>query len=296
MKIMFPHFPINVNIFDIFVILLFTSKYNQMKTIQFFSGITILFFCINVDAQNVGVGTLTPTEKLTVRQNGIGISQEDISAATKVGFYTVQGFAYVQTHTNDNLLFSTNNGAIQMTLTTAGNVGIGTSAPNARLVVTRGTSATAFDGTAAFAGTTHVSHFNYGTAEDTYIRGGKDNGRVFLADNPGGAVGIGTQNTAGYKLAVSGNIRTKEVVVETGWADFVFAKEYKLLPLSEVESFIKTNNHLPDIPSAIEIQTNGLKVGEMQTKAMQKIEELTLYIIEMKKEMEALKNIIDQKK
>ncbi len=269
---------------------------NQMKTIQFFSGISILFFCMNVDAQNVGIGTALPTEKLTVRQNGIGISQEDGTGVTKVGFYTYSGYAYVQTHTNNDLLFSTNNGSIQMTLTTAGNVGIGNAAPNARLVVTRGTSATAFDGTAAFAGTTNISHFNYGTTEDTYIRGGKDNARVFLADNIGGAVGIGTYTTAGYKLAVNGNIRSKEVVVETGWADFVFAKEYKLLPLSEVESFIKTNKHLPDVPSAIEIQTNGLKVGEMQTKAMQKIEELTLYIIEMKKEMEAMKNIIDQKK
>jgi hypothetical protein len=267
-----------------------------MNTTKLFSTISVLFFCMNVFAQNVGIGTPLPTEKLTVRQNGIGISQEDESGATKVGFYTFGASAYIQTHTNNNLLFSTNNGSIQMTLTTAGNVGIGNAAPNARLVVTRGSSATAFDGTAAFAGTTHVSHFNYGTAEDTYIRGGKDNGRVFLADNPGGAVGIGTQNTAGYKLAVSGNIRSKEVVVETGWADFVFAKEYKLPPLFEVEKFIKANNHLPDVPSAMEIQTNGLKVGEMQTKAMQKIEELTLYIIEMKKEIEALKTIVDQKK
>jgi hypothetical protein len=267
-----------------------------MKTIQFFSTIIMLFFCINAHAQNVGVGTLTPAEKLTVRQDGIGISQEDGTGATKVGFYTFGAFAYVQTHTNNNLLFSTNNGSIQMTLTTAGNVGIGATAPNARLSVTRGSSATAFDGTAAFAGTTHISHFNYGTAEDTYIRGGKDNARVFLADNTGGAVGIGTYTTAGYKLAVGGNIRSKEVVVETGWADFVFAKEYKLPNLFEVEKFIKLNNHLPNIPSAAEIQTNGLKVGEVQTKMMQKIEELTLYIIEMKKEIEALKIIVDQKK
>lgn len=267
-----------------------------MKTIQFFSTIGLLFFCINVHAQNVGIGTPLPTEKLTVRQDGIGISQENSTSATKVGFYTSNGFAYVQTHTNNDLLFSTNNGSIQMTLSTAGNVGIGNSAPNARLSVTRGSSVTAFDGTAAFAGTTNVSHFNYGTAEDTYIRGGKDNAKVILADNIGGAVGIGTATTAGYKLAVNGNVRSKEVVVETGWADFVFAKDYKLPHLFEVEKFIKLNKHLPDIPSAAEIQTNGLKVGEVQTKMMQKIEELTLYIIEMKKEIEALKIIVDQKR
>ena len=267
-----------------------------MKSLRLLSTINILLLCNNVFAQNVGVGTLLPTEKFTVSQVGIGISQEDPTAVTKVGFWTSSGGAYVQTHTNTPLWFSTNNGSIQMALTTAGNVGIGISTPNARLVVTRGSSTSAFDGTAAFAGTTHISHFNYGTAEDTYIRGGKDNGRVFLADNAGGAVGIGTYNTGLYKLAVGGSIHGNEVVVETGWADFVFAKDYKLPSLIEVEKYIKANNHLPEIPSAEEIQTNGLKVGEVQTKMMQKIEELTLYIIEMKKEIEALKLIVDQKK
>ncbi len=102
-----------------------------------------------------------------------------------------------------------------------------------------------------------------------------------------GNVGIGTTNPT-YKLSVNGNIRSKEVVVETGWADYVFDKRYKLPLLSEVEKYINTNNHLPDIPSAIEIQTNGLKLGELQTKMMQKIEELTLYIIEQNKRIELL--------
>ncbi len=263
-----------------------------MKSLQIFTTIAILILCNNVFAQNVGVGTITPTEKLTVSQAGIGISQQDPTGVTKIGFYTVAGGAYLQTHTNNNLWFSTNNGFPQMVLTTAGNIGIGTTTPGATLSVLRGT---AFDGTATFSGTTHTSHFNYSFSEDTYIRGGKDNAKVYLADNLGGAVGIGTTNTAGYKLAVNGNIRSKEVVVETGWADYVFAKDYKLPSLKDVEKYIKENNHLPEIPSAEEIQINGLKVGEVQTKMMQKIEELTLYIIEMKKEIEILKLIVDHK-
>jgi hypothetical protein len=103
-----------------------------------------------------------------------------------------------------------------------------------------------------------------------------------------GNIGIGTANPT-YKLAVNGTIRTKEVIVETGWADFVFEKDYKLPSLKEVEQFIKNNKHLPEIPSAQEIQKNGLSVGEIQTKMMQKIEELTLYVIELQKQIDELK-------
>jgi hypothetical protein len=108
---------------------------------------------------------------------------------------------------------------------------------------------------------------------------------------PGTAqLGINCLPQPGYQLAVNGNIRGKEVVVETGWADFVFDKKYMLPALSEVEKFIGQNKHLPGIPSAQEIQTNGLNVGEVQTKMMQKIEELMLYVIALKKEIEELKN------
>jgi hypothetical protein len=110
-----------------------------------------------------------------------------------------------------------------------------------------------------------------------------------------GNLGIGTQPSSYYKLAVNGFVRSKEVVVETGWADYVFAKDYKLPSLIEVEKYIKANNHLPEIPSAKEIQENGLKVGEVQTKMMQKIEELTLYIIEQNKRIEALEKMVNTK-
>ena len=102
-------------------------------------------------------------------------------------------------------------------------------------------------------------------------------------------VGIGTSNPTS-KLSVNGNIRSKEVVVETGWADYVFDDGYKLPSLQVVEKYIDSSNHLPGIPSALDIQTNGLKLGELQTKMMAKIEELTLYVIKLNKEIELLKN------
>ncbi len=98
----------------------------------------------------------------------------------------------------------------------------------------------------------------------------------------------------GYKLYVEQGILTEKVKVavatSAAWADYVFANDYHLKPLSEVESFIKENKHLPNIPSATELEKEGLDLGVMQSLQMAKIEELTLYMIEMKKEIEILKN------
>ncbi|HUM48422.1 MAG TPA: hypothetical protein PLD84_15930, partial [Chitinophagales bacterium] len=125
--------------------------------------------------------------------------------------------------------------------------------------------------------------------------GGGD--QVFLASN--GTVGIGTSDTKGYKLGVDGSIVCEEVKVKLSqnWPDYVFADEYKLLSLAEVENAIQLNKHLPGIPSAKEIHEDGLNVGEMQKLMMQKIEELTLYVIDLQKqnndlrsEMTSLKN------
>nr|WP_319570994.1 hypothetical protein [uncultured Draconibacterium sp.] len=108
---------------------------------------------------------------------------------------------------------------------------------------------------------------------------------------PNGNVGIGTTKTNGYKLAVDGIIGTREIVVNTDiWSDFVFNNDYKLKSLAEVEKFIEENKHLPDIPSEKEVKENGVQVGEMNAKLLQKIEELTLYMIDMNKEVKALKN------
>lgn len=110
-----------------------------------------------------------------------------------------------------------------------------------------------------------------------------------------GSLKVGNVATpVGYKMYVEQGILTEKVKVAVAsspaWADYVFAADYKLKPLSEVEKFIDENNHLPNIPSADELVKEGLDLGKMQALQMEKIEELTLYLIEMKKEIEVLKN------
>ena len=114
----------------------------------------------------------------------------------------------------------------------------------------------------------------------------KDNGNSYLS---GGNVGIGVDNTRtlNNKLEVNGTIRCREVLVESStWPDYVFAKDYKLKSITEVDNYIKANNHLPDMPAASEVEQNGVKLSELNTKLLQKVEELTLYLIEQNKQLQ----------
>jgi len=106
----------------------------------------------------------------------------------------------------------------------------------------------------------------------------------------GGSIGIGTNNTNGYKLAVAGSVVAEEIVVklQQNWPDFVFKENYKKPDLSDVENYIKKHGHLPKIPDAEEITNKGVNIGEMQAKLLEKIEELTLYLIEQDKKIEKL--------
>ncbi len=118
---------------------------------------------------------------------------------------------------------------------------------------------------------------------------------------PVGAVGIGTpltNNPNGYTLAVNGKIGAKDVQVETAsttWPDYVFAKDYHLPSLTEVEKYIQENKHLENVPSAKEIEKNGHSLGEMDKILLKKVEELTLYVIQQQKEIEELKKKLERK-
>lgn len=125
------------------------------------------------------------------------------------------------------------------------------------------------------------------------------NGTTFTEEMTlvGGNLGIGTKSPGNYRLAVEGKIGAREVNVTTsGWSDYVFDDDYRLPSLSEVESYIKQNKHLPEVPSEAEVKENGINVGEMNALLLKKVEELTLYLIEANKNFESLQLEVEQLK
>jgi hypothetical protein len=109
-----------------------------------------------------------------------------------------------------------------------------------------------------------------------------------------GNVGIGNANPD-QKLTVNGKIKCEEVdVVVDVPADYVFENDYSLMPLTEVARYIRENKHLPNVPNAQTLKENGWPVGEMNNKLLEKVEELTLYLIELKKENDALKDRLNK--
>jgi hypothetical protein len=109
-----------------------------------------------------------------------------------------------------------------------------------------------------------------------------------------GNVGVGSANPD-QKLTVNGKIHAQEVIVFLNVpADYVFARDYALMPLQKVEQYVQQNSHLPETSSAAEVKQQGLSVGEMQNKLLQKVEELTLYAIQQNKKIEAMEKRIKE--
>jgi hypothetical protein len=135
---------------------------------------------------------------------------------------------------------------------------------------------------------------NNGAAGDLFLQ--NDGGNLLLCGLEQGSVGIGILNASsiplGYMLAVDGKIISEEVKVQMSgsWPDYVFARDYNLRPLSELRRFVTENKHLPGIPPAAEVEKNGIELGDMQKRMMEKIEELTLYILKLEDEIQKIKS------
>ena len=237
----------------------------------------------------LGVGTTQPQEMLHV--NGAirgGGANGEVTLKGDNGSVAIGATdAQTMTFNTDKSKYAFNvNGINRMTIQNNGNVGIGLSTPYGRLHINGGALRLGV-GSSEAARTANVLEFG----DNSYVKIGewqKDNMLSFKAHSFNfnvGNVGIGT-TTPQYNLDVAGTIRAEELIVETTGADYVFADDYQLRPLSEVEAFITENKHLPEIQSAQEMQENGVSVSELQTKLLQKIEELTLYILQQEERIQ----------
>jgi hypothetical protein len=278
---------------------------------------------------NVGIGTSTidnPNSWQKVLQlHGQNHARLVVSenSGIKVGIYSHAGYnGKIGTESNHNLTFMAGNWNDVMTLTTTKNVGIGTLDPQSKLHIvgngtmlkienTDGVTANQFSQLNIKAGTSdnyiwsnnENSNGFYGGSGALNIYTGQNSPIAFFTSgnnermriDGGGNVSIGTSDPKGYKLAVNGNIRVREIKVENNnWPDYVFTKDYQLPTLQEIETHIKEKGNLPGIPSAAEVKADGIDLGEMNAKLLQKIEELTLYLIEMKKENNNLTKRVSQ--
>jgi hypothetical protein len=188
----------------------------------------------------------------------------------------------------------------------SGNTGIGTSLPESKLHVMKGSAGVVtgnVNSPLIVENSTHCyvnvlapnssesgilfgNPINNVSGGIIYSSGSLPNGLQFRTN---GNVTRMTLSSTG-NLDVCGRVRAKEILVQIGWCDYVFGKNYRLLSLEEVEEFIGENKHLPNIPKATEVEANGLKVADMSAKMMEKIEELTLYIIDINKRVKSLEN------
>ncbi|WP_443946634.1 hypothetical protein ACJVDH_05895 [Pedobacter sp. AW1-32] len=207
-------------------------------------------------------------------------------------------FNYVSTTTNPYLVLGAykNGPKTIMSWMGAGNLGIGTDAPQTKLdingvlqVYNKDNQAANWDNIRIWSEGSNGLIESNGDEAGMIIRSNGGNKILLMSD-----VGIGTTSPT-EKLSVAGKIGASEIQVRSdGWPDYVFKPEYHLPSLSEIEKQIRANGHLPEMPSAKEVETNGLAVGEMLKLQQQKIEELTLHLIQKDKEIKSLNYALEK--
>lgn len=152
--------------------------------------------------------------------------------------------------------------------------------------------------TTSLAGPTGISYYHHNSATSTYtnLMHIWNNGKVTIGSGIDAWIQNPTHTPDGYLLYVQKGILTEKLKVQNTtdpWSDFVFNDDYELMPLSQLETYVTTNKHLPEIPSADEVKENGIDVASMDAKLLQKIEELTLYLIKQQKQIEQQKSEIE---
>ncbi|GAB3910043.1 hypothetical protein [Mucilaginibacter boryungensis] len=268
----------------------------------------------------VGIGTPNPVGTLHVKQNtydlltsmysfdiGLGgapggwarafrvvnsanSNGQDGGAFGVTGAGTTPSYTYMAIPTSDPTGYDSPK---ILVLDNNGKVGIGTTNPISKLHINTSSSLASFATIGNNDNGVLLGVNSGGGTPAIYTYSGK--GMIFGGDyssNPSiqmvisntGKVGIGT-TTPDELLSVNGTIHSKEVKVNlTGLPDYVFKTDYHLPTLAEVKSYIDKNSHLPEMPSAQEVEKNGLSLGEMNKLLLKKVEELTLYLIEQKNE------------
>ncbi len=269
---------------------------------------------LGLPAQGAPLHAYTTGMRFTHRYSALGTNYTDFNWDIAV------------TH-NTMLFHSLNTNTTIMNLKPDGKVGIGLNNPDATLHVKNFNSTkidahlegfTLIDGAQAsllLGAQTGVPYGEWGIEYNPGARGlnfwkpsgaSAGHGNYYLFINDNGKVSIGLDPTAAntyngdYNLYVGKGILTEKVKVAlkntADWADYVFADNYQLMPLSDVDKFVKEHKHLPGVPSAEEVQKEGIDVAKMDAKLLEKIEELTLYMIQLKEENEALKAEVEQLK
>ena len=269
----------------------------------------------------------TASSTLAIPAIGLSTSSQHYNAGSSIGDFNIRGGAgrdiLIGTLSSSN----STNGTERIRIKNNGNIGIGTSNPVYRLQ-TQG-DIYANGGWLRVSGTKGLLFQSHGGGlymrDNSWIRtyGNKNfyhntgimrtdgqfqvggNGARFIVTQNGN-VGIGTgADTSNYKLAVKGKVLAEELKIRTyaNWPDYVFQTNYELKSLNEIEAYISKNGHLPNIPSADQVKEEGINISEMNAKLLEKIEELTLHLIqqhndiqELKKQNQLFKNSVEKLK